>query len=156
MGLVEILVACAVIATGLVALSSMIPLAITGAHDGYHLSAATFLAVARLEQVKAATWTSGPPPATCPSGDCVGVSAGDTAPEVDRVMTFADEMALTPPYTKYTRRLRIVDCDSTSGCAGVTGSGLRRVTVTVVYPALSGVGQGGSRLVALSTLIARK
>ena len=56
MTIAEVLIASAIIATGLVALSAAIPLASYGLQEGNQLSTATFLATERMEQVRNASW----------------------------------------------------------------------------------------------------
>lgn len=149
MGLVEILIACVVVAIGLVALASAIPLAAYGIQEGNQLSTATFLANARLEQVKNSVWTAASSPLGCPSQDCLGISSPATAaPQAEGVTTFPDE-APVAAYTGYNRQVRI----TISGL----GDTLRQVTVTVAYRPLSAIGVGpATKQVVISTLVAKK
>ncbi len=61
MTVAEVLIASAIIGTGLVALSAAIPLASYGLQEGSQLSTASFLATQRIEQVRNARWEAGPP-----------------------------------------------------------------------------------------------
>ncbi len=67
MSLAEILIACVIIAIGLVGLLSAVPTASYGIQEGRQLSTAAFLANQRLEQVRTDEWvqctTEGEPPA---------------------------------------------------------------------------------------------
>lgn len=151
MTLAEILVAIAIIGIGLVALASAIPLSSYGIQEGNQLSTATFLANARLEQVKNASWSQSP------TVDNLGVSSGNAAPQSGGTTTFPDENPVGAPYTQYSRRVRIVDCGSGGGCAGVTDANLRQITVTVTYTPLTGIGQApATKAVILTTLVARR
>src|SRR5882672_288207 len=93
MSLAEILVACAIIAVGLVGLLSAVPTASYGIQEGRQLSTATFLANQRLEQVRNAQWTQ------CPAVDTLGVSASaSAAPASGGTPTFPDEGPMAAPY----------------------------------------------------------
>src|SRR5216684_6753090 len=74
MSLAEILVACVIIAIGLVGLLSAVPTASYGIQEGQQLSTATFLANQRLEQARNAQWVA------APAADTLGVSASTSAP----------------------------------------------------------------------------
>src|ERR1700693_3742567 len=103
--LAEVLAAVALVAIGLSALASAIPVAGAAVSEGAKLSTATFLAGARLEEVRAATWSAAPPV------DRLGVSgAAPSAPQNGGTTTFADEAALPGPYAGYGRRVRILQC----------------------------------------------
>lgn len=158
LGLVEILVASAIVAIGLVALASAIPLAAWGIQEGKQVSTATFLANARLEQVKHAVWTRGAPPPECPSRDCLGVSSSSTTPpQSGGVVTFPDEASVAEPYADYSRQVRVTDCAG-GGCPDTPSSTeLRQVTVTVGFRPLTGVGRATSdRSVTLTTLVTQR
>ena len=162
--LAEVVVASAVIAVGLVGVAVLVPVTSYAIRDGGQLSAAAFLAEARLEQIRGATW------ALLPSGeisDCLGVSASaDAAPttatcadRTGRHVTFADDAAgtLAPPFESHTRTVRVTSCEAPGACP-VQSARLRRVTVTVGYVATSAVGgsvSGGSRPVVLTSLVAQ-
>jgi len=134
MTIAEIVIAAAIIGIGLVALSSAIPLASYGIHEGNHLSTATFLSNERLEQVRNARWEAGPP-----ALDNLGVSASATAAPVSAgVTTFPDENPVAAPYTEYSRTVRVTDCGA--GCSGIASADMRQVTVTVTYRPMTGVG----------------
>ena len=170
MTLAEVLVALPIITIGLLALLSAIPLSTYAIQDGSQTSTATFLANQRLEQVRNAQWTAlcqvvagltvvGPGTVT----DKLGLSASPTAAPQDPGggVTFADEVA--GPYAGYSRKVRITDSVAsapTCDAAGVmTGTGIRRVTVTVTYTPLSATGTNavtGSRSVVVSMQIAQR
>jgi len=145
MTLAEIIVAVAIIGVGLVALSSAIPLAAYGIQEGNQLSTATFLANQRLEQARNATWQAAQPAPAVPAlaaVDLLGVSASTTtAPVGDGgVITLPDELPMAAPYGAYDRTVRITDCSVAPGCSGIVTSSLRRVTVTVSYQPMTGIG----------------
>jgi type II secretory pathway pseudopilin PulG len=148
--LAEVLVAAVIIAVALAALASAIPLANYGIQEGNQLSAATFLATQRLEQVRRARWV------TRPSVDELGVSSPTTAPPRNGgATTFGDENPLPAPFTGYTRQVRVLDC--ASGCNGIVGDDLRQVIVTVSFRPLSGIGQApADKSVVLTMLIAKR
>ncbi len=151
MTLAEVLVAIAIIGVGLAALAAAIPIAGYGIQEGSQLSTATFLANARLEQVKNAAWT------TTPAADNLGVSSGDAAPQSGATTTtFPDENPIAAPYTAYTRTVRVTDCSAGGGCAGITDPNLRQVTVTVTYRPLTGVGQSPATKSATVTMLIAK
>ncbi len=152
MTLVEIGMAVVIIGIGLAALASAIPLSNYGIQEGNQLSTATFLANQRLEQVRNATWT------TVPAADSLGVSASVTAPpQSGGTTTFPDEASVAAPYTAYSRQVRITDCGSGAGCAGIVDSNLRQVTVTVTYRPLTGIGQApATKPVVVTMLIAKR
>lgn len=166
MSLAEILVACVIIAIGLVGLLSAVPTASFGIQEGRQLSTATFLANQRLEQVRNAAWTS------TPANDCLGTSPSSTAPPTSAacnglaVTTFADEAPIAAPYADYSRTVRITDCSAAGGCGGTVyacpdmapvTSCLREVTVTVSYRASTATGlaaQGTTKSAIVSMLVA--
>ena len=136
MTVAEVLIASAIIGTGLVALSAVIPLASYGLQEGNQLSTATFLATQRMEQVRNARWEAGPP-----LTDNLGISANDTtAPVGGAVTTYPDEASIGEPYASYSRTVRIVDCGAGAGCSGVVNPDLRQVTATVSYRPMTGLG----------------
>src|SRR5262249_17826946 len=103
--LAEVLVAVAIIGVALTALASAVPLANYAIQEGHQLSAATFLATQRLEEVRRARWIARP------STDDLGVSSPTTAPpQRDGVTTFGDEDRLPAPFAGYARQVRILDC----------------------------------------------
>jgi hypothetical protein len=62
------------------------------------------------------------------------------------------------PYTQYTRQVRVDDCAAVN-CGGITDSGLRRVTVTVSYRPMTGVGvaaAGNTKAAIVTMLVARR
>jgi type II secretory pathway pseudopilin PulG len=153
MSLAEILVACVIIAVGLVGLLSAVPTAGYGIQEGRQLSTATFLANQRLEQVRHAQWTQ------CPVADTLGVSPSPAvAPRVDALVTFPDENPMAAPYGDYTRTVRITDAQPADACVGGVGGpniGLRQVVVTVSYRAMTatGLAAGGTTKSAIVTML---
>jgi type IV pilus modification protein PilV len=154
MTLAEVLVALPIITIGLLALLSAIPLSTYATQDGSQTSTATFLANQRLEQVRNAQWSA------IPAVDALGLSASSTsAPQSGGTTTFADESPMAAPYAAYSRQVRITDCGTGGGCTGVTSSGMRLATVTVIYKPLSATGQNGApatRSVSVSMVIAQR
>jgi len=140
----EILIAAVVVTVAFVALARIVPLAGYAVQEGSQLSTATFLADQRLEQIRGVPWTS------VPANDCFGISvSATTAPTVPAGATCtlgtttvnaggaltweSDEAAGTiSGFPGYARSVRVTDCGA-SGCAGITDSGMRLVTVTVTY-----------------------
>jgi Tfp pilus assembly protein PilV len=150
MSLAEILVACVIIAVGLVGLLSAVPTASYGIQEGRQLSTATFLANQRLEQVRNAQWTQ------CPVADTLGVSASATAPPASgAATTFPDESPMAAPYAGYTRTVRITQPQPADACGGGANVGLRQVTVTVSYRAstATGVAAAGTTKSAIVTML---
>jgi prepilin-type N-terminal cleavage/methylation domain-containing protein len=129
--LVEVLAALTVLSIGLVAMISLLPLAGSSIHEGAHRSGAAFLAVQRLEEIRHA----------------VGFGA--------HAISFPDEAALASPHAAFGRAVSIRDCGVAPGCSGVETSGVRQVTVTVTYPAVTGQAPSSTRrsAVILSTYI---
>jgi type II secretory pathway pseudopilin PulG len=153
--LAEVLVAAAVLALGLAALMSVVPVASFGVQDGNQTTTATFLAQQRLEQVRNAAWDA--------TTDCVGLSPNATSPPAPSpagtcgatAVTYQDEAAVTD-FAQYARTVRITDCGVTP-CGAVTSSAMRLVTVTVTYRPLSAAGGSSSNTtVALEWLIAQR
>jgi Tfp pilus assembly protein PilV len=147
----EVLIAAVIVTLALVALANVVPLASYGIQEGNQLSTATFLADQKLEQIKALPWTS------APANDCLGVSfLGVGAPRVPLTATCtlgattvsaggaltweADEATGTiTGFPAYSRNVRVTDCST--GCAGITDSGMRLVAVAVTYtPLTAGTG----------------
>lgn len=174
MTLAEVLVALPIITIGLLALLSAIPISTYATADGSQTSTATFLANQRLEQVRNTQWS-----ATCQVNaatglvipgaatvtDKVGVSASSTVAPKDpaAVVTFADENPVAAPYTRYSRQVRITDSVAaapTCTAAGIlSGTGVRQVTVTVMYTPLSATGSSavsGTRPVSVTMQIAQR
>jgi hypothetical protein len=153
MSVAEILVACFIIAVGLVGLLSAVPSASYGIQEGRQLSTATFLANQRLEQVRNAVWTQ------CPAVDTLGVSASATvAPTSGALTTFPDEKPMAAPYGDYTRTVRITAAQPADPCpAGVGGPnvGLRQAVVAVSYrPSTArGVSAVGTTKSAIVTML---
>jgi prepilin-type N-terminal cleavage/methylation domain-containing protein len=155
--LAEILLALAVIGIGLVGLTAVLPVSASSVQEGAQRSTATFLAEQMIERARAAAWNADPPV------DCLGVSIGDAAPRPAEatcrgaIMSgFPDETQGVAGHPGYARVVRIEACEATPGCAGVTGAGLRRVTVTVRYVPLAGPGAAPApRTVRLEWLAAR-
>jgi len=157
--LAEIVVAVAIVGVGLVGLAVVIPVSSYGVQEGGQLSTATFLGEQMIERARAAAWSADP------ALDCLGVSAGDAAPRPSEATChgagttqFPDETRGVPGHAAYERVVRVTGCEVAPGCAGVTGAGLRRVTVTVRYtPLAAGGGLAPSpRAVQLEWLASRK
>ena len=148
----EVLTAVAVLAIGLSALTSAIPVAGVAVSEGAKLSTATFLAGARLEEVRAAAWSAAPPV------DRLGVSGAPLSPpQSGGTTTFADEAALPDPYADYSRQVRILDCGLPPGCAAVSSGRLRQVTVTVAYRPVTARGLAAlGKTVFVTTLVAQR
>jgi type II secretory pathway pseudopilin PulG len=153
--LAEVLIAAAILALGLAALMSVVPVASYAVQDGNQTSTATFLAQQRLEQVRNATWDA--------TTDCVGLSPNPTSAPAPSpagtcgatAVTYPDEAALSG-FAQYGRTVRITDCGATS-CGLVTNSAMRLVTVTVTYRPLSAAGVSNSNTtVTLEWLIAQR
>jgi hypothetical protein len=150
--LAEVLAAVAVVAVGLSALASAIPVAGAAVSEGAKLSTATFLVSARLEEVRAAAWSA------APAVDRLGVSAAPLSPpQSGGRTTFADEAVLPDPYAGYSRQVRILDCGLPPGCGAVTSGRLRQVTVTVTYRPVTATGLAAiDKTVFVTTLVAQR
>jgi Tfp pilus assembly protein PilV len=160
--LVEVLVAAALLAVGLVGVMVVVPIASHGVQEGNQLSTATFLAEQRLEQVRNAPWVS------TPANDCLGVgpTAAPTVPAgaacangatvlAAGAVTFADEASVAG-YPGYSRTVRVADCGVTA-CAGVADADMRRVSVTVGYVPLTGAGVAqGTKSITLTLVVSRR
>ena len=153
--LAEVLIAAAILALGLAALMSVVPVASYAVQDGNQTSTATFLAQQRLEQVRNGIWDE--------PTDCVGLSPNATSAPAPfpagtcgaTAVTYPDEATL-PGFAQYARTVRITDCGVTP-CGAVTNSAMRLVTVTVTYRPLSVAGVSNSNTtVTLEWLIARR
>src|SRR5262245_27153005 len=132
--LLEVIAAVAVVAFGLTAFVSGLPVAAISVGEGAQRSTATFLAAARLDEIWAAGWRDGS--------------------MLDR--TVPDEPALPAPYADYARQVRTVDCGTTAGC-GTMAPGLSEVTVTVNYRPLAAFGLAAERRsVSITALVARR
>ena len=150
--LAEVLAAVAVVAIGLSALASAIPVAGAAVSEGARLSTATFLAGARLEEIRAAAWSATPPV------DRLGLSGAPLSPpQSGGATTFADEVALPDPYAGYSRQVRILDCGLPPGCGAVISARLRQVTVTVAYRPVTASGVAAlDKAVSVTTLVAQR
>ena len=157
--LVEIVAAVAIISIGLVGLAIVIPVSSYGVQEGGQLSTATFLAEQMIERARAARWSADP------AMDCLGLSSGDSAPipgeaacHGGRTTQFPDEAGGIGGLPEYQRLVRVTDCDVAPGCAGVSGAGMRRVTVSVGYTprVLAGSQSPAARTVQLEWLVSRK
>jgi len=153
MSLAEILIACVIIAIGLVGLLSAVPTASYGIQEGRQLSTAAFLANQRLEQVRNAQWVQCPAPGA--PADTLGVSASGSAPASGGTTTFPDESPITAPYGDYTRTVRITDVQPADACGGAN-LGLRQVTVTVSYRASSATGLGATKSAIVTMFMAQR
>lgn len=149
--LAEVLAAVAVVAIGLSALASAIPVASAAVSEGARLSTATFLATARLEEIRAATWS------VTPAVDRLGLSNSPLSPpEHEGAITFQDEPAL-PDYAGYSRQVRIVDCGLAPGCGDTTSARLRQVTVTVAYRPVTDAGLAAQdKTVSVTTIVTQR
>jgi hypothetical protein len=157
-GLVEVLVAAAVIAVGFAGLGSALALSSASVRDGRHRSVAVALAAERSEQLRAAQWDAG--------GDCLGLSPAPSLPPLTDgcpgrgagFSPFPDERAgaLPPPFEQFSRVARVVSC-AAAACP-IASPDLRLVTVGVSYPALPGSGgaPGVEQSVAVSRLVGRR
>src|ERR1700730_1120120 len=136
--LLEVIAAIAVVALGLTAFASGIPVAAMAVSEGARLSTATFLAAERMEEVRGVEWRAG--------------SALQSFS-----LTFPDESALPSPYAAYSRQVRLLDCGLAPGCGAVTSTLLRQVTVTVAYRPATASGLGASdKAVSLTTLMTER
>lgn len=156
MTVVEVLVAAAIIAIGLVGVMTVVPISSYSVYEGGHLSTATFLAQQKMEELRNVNWQEKP----LPGNDCLGISAGGgmaapTSNACTRTLPTAcnagttcsispDEPNITN-YGGYSRTVRIVSCAALpGGCGGVVNANLRRITVTVRYRPLTGSGTSGT------------
>lgn len=171
LSLVEVLVASLLIAIGLVSVLYVVPISSYGVQEGKQMSAATFLAEQRLEEVRNAVWRlrDASLPTTSPDreDDCLGLSAAGAVPSSVRCVrtspttctkgtactTFPDEANVDG----FARQVRVTDCGAGAGCSGITDANLRLVTVTVTYTPSSGTGAGAApKPMSLSLLVARR
>ena len=135
--LLEVIAAVAVVALGLTAFVSGLPVAAISVSDGAQRSTATFLAAARLDEVRAAGWRDG----------SVLERPGSA---------FPDEPSLPAPYAGYARQVRTADCGAATGC-DVMAPGLREVTVTVAYRPLAVTGLSAEpKRISITALVARR
>ena len=132
--LLEVIAAIAVVALGLTAFASGIPVAALAVNEGAQLSTAIFLAAARMEEIRMAQWNAG--------------FAGLLVP---------DEAALPDPYARYARQVRMVDCGVPPGCGAITSPLLRQITVTVAYRPVTAFGVAAdAKTVSLTTLATQR
>src|SRR5258705_4066872 len=99
--LLEVIAAIAVVALGLTAFASGIPVAAMAVSEGARLSTATFLAAERMEEIRGVEWR-----------------AGSALQSLS--LTFPDESALPNPYAAYSRQVRVVDCGRPPGRGGAS------------------------------------
>jgi hypothetical protein len=155
MSLAEVLVGAAVLMIGLVALLAIAPAATGFVWQAGLQTTATFLAHARIEQMRTHTWSA--------VEDALGGAGATGATAVARwededYGTIALEGTAYPDYRRVTR---IVDC-SLAPCgtlAPVPSRGtLRQIVVVVAFspPAASGQVAARGESVVLTTLIARR
>ena len=148
----EVLLAAFVTTVGFAALATAMQIGGYGVQEGIQLSTATFLSEQKLEQAKNLPWIS------TPANDCLGISASPTAaPTVPTgqactngpttisaggaITWLADDSSTAiPGFSGYSRTVRITDCGSGAGCAGITDPGMRLVIATVSYTPMTGVG----------------
>jgi prepilin-type N-terminal cleavage/methylation domain-containing protein len=157
--LVEVVAALAIISIGLAGLIVLVPVSTYAVQEGGQLSTATFLAEQMIERARASRWSADP------ATDCLGVSAGDAAPLPSEsschgiwTTQFPDEAEGISGHAQYRRVVRVTGCEIAPACAGLSGIGMRRVTVSVRYTPLP-VGGGQSpapRTVQLEWLTSRK
>ncbi len=118
MTLVEVLAALSVLAVGIVAMITLLPLAGFGIREGAHRSTAVFMAADRLEQVRR----------------MVGTAASQDDPLGPGPIALPDEPTMAPPYEAFARSVRVEECGLALGCSGTRMPGIRQVTVAVTYP----------------------
>ncbi len=137
----EVLAALSVLAIGIVAMISLLPIADFGVREGAQRSVAVFLAAGRLEQVRHLVGTA--------------ERGNDPLAPALALTPFPDESALAAPYEAFTRSVRVEDCGLVPGCSGLQTPGVRQVTVTVTYPTGSphAAAPSGRGVVLLSTYI---
>ncbi len=150
--LADVLAAVAVLALGLTALVSSIPVSGAAVSEGSQLTTATFLASARLEEARAAALSSSS------RVDRLGVSAPPaTTPRTSGLPNFPDEYPLAPPYGRFSRDVRISDCAAAPGCAGIVSPRLRQITVRVSYRPVSATGIASTdKAISLTTLVSER
>ena len=148
--LMEALIAMAIIAVGVWALSAAIPLATYGIQEGNQLSTATFLVNQRLEHVRNSRWEQSP------CVDALGLSASATVAPVGScaggTVTFADENPVLNQNGAYARTVRITNCGVGVGCNGIVDADLRQVVVTVTYRPMTGTGVSAAGTAKASTV----
>ena len=148
--MLEVLIATAIIGTGILGVMTVVPISTYASYEGGHQSSATFLAEQKMEELRGARWQA------LPANDCLGLSAGnaDVAPTsttctrtTPTACSAGPACAISPDettiagYRGYTRTVRVANCATLAGgCGGVVNATLRRVTVTVTYPPLTGIG----------------
>ncbi len=151
----EVLIASAILGVGLVALMGVVPVATYAVQDGNQTSTATLLAQQRLEQVRNAGWTG--------AGDCVGLSAGASAPAPSpagscgaTAVTFPDEAAVAG-FPQYARTVRITACNAANPCGLIDNPAIRLVRATVSYRPISAAGGSSANTsVTLEWLVAQR
>ena len=161
----DVLFAVAIIGIGLMGLMVVVPVGSYGVQQGNQVSTAAFLIDQKLEQARAVPWTA------IPANDCLGTSSPATAaPTVPAAATcafgvtnvaaggalpwFADEAAGSiAGFAGYSRRVRLTDCSGAPGCTGIIDPGMRRVTVSVTYQPMTGVGASPSPQTVTATLV---
>lgn len=157
--LVEVVAALAIISIGLAGLIVLVPMSTSAVQQGGQLSRATFLAEQMIERARASRWSADP------AMDCLGLSAGDTAPLPSESSChgtwktqFPDEAGGVSGHAEYGRVVRVTGCEIAPACAGVSGIGMRRVTVSVRYTPLpvGGSESPAPRTVQLEWLASRK
>lgn len=155
-GLLDTLIAAALMAIGLLAMTAAMPVVGHGLREGRYASTAAFLAEERLEHVRGAAWSV--------EGDCLGISPVPDAPPVTSACPgqgagwtgFLDEPAgtLRSPFGPFRRTVRVESCDVPGACP-VQAAALRLVTVTVSFAPAPGGGVSPARPVVLRALLAR-
>src|SRR4030095_12732823 len=143
--LLEVIAAISVVAVGLTAFAWGSPVAALAVSEGAQLSTATFLAVARMEEIRGAQWHAG----------FAGLLFPDEAALADPYAAY--EARVPAPYARYARRVRMVECGVPPGCGAVTSPLLRQITVTVAYRPVTALGVAAdAKTVSLTTLATQR
>ena len=150
MSLAEILIACVIIAIGLVGLLSAVPTASYGIQEGRQLHRRPFSPINDLNRCGTRSGSSVRRPARppTPSASRRGRLRRQEAPP-----TFPDESPIAPPYSLAT--VRIAEPVAGDACGGAI-LGLRQVTVTVGSRASTGTGLGATKSAIVTMLIAQR
>jgi len=173
----EVLVAAVIVSLAFVALATIVPIASYAVQEGYQLSTATFLADQKMEQIRNLPWN---PTSVAPSYDCLGLSASSTADPTVPVAsasssgtctlngtTVASGGALTwlasesstaiANFPGYSRQVRVTNCGTSTCMTGISDPGMRLVSVTVTYTAMTPQGGGsGARSHSASMIVSQK
>ena len=74
-------------------------------------------------------------------------------------MTFPDETPVTAPYNSYSRTARVTACLVAADCSSIVDGDLRKVTVTVTYRPMTGIGlspAGTKKATTVSMYVAKR